>query len=80
MSDLLRKGLIAIFFSTFFLVFVILTMVEPYLYCTGDENTIIPECRVMDFSGEFILGVLIGGVLFLLDMGLVYLILAEILI
>ena len=80
MASLLVKGLVAIFFATFFLVFVVLTMIEPYLFCEGSDDVIIPECRVIDFSSEFILGMMIAGVLFLLDMGLVYLIIAELIL
>jgi hypothetical protein len=80
MVSLLTKGLISIFITTFFLVFILLFMVEPNLICEEVEGSAFPECRVSSYSGDFILGVAIAGVLFLLDMGLVYIILSDILI
>ncbi|MFH0956800.1 MAG: hypothetical protein V1813_02985, partial [Candidatus Aenigmatarchaeota archaeon] len=56
---------------SFFLVFVLLFMIEPALYC--DEGG---KCALVD-AGSFIMGVLVAGGLFLLDMGLLYMTLVD---
>lgn len=76
-ENLPLKSLVPVFITTFFLVFFLFTMVEPNLICTETGDSIMPECRVKSFSGDFILGLLIVGILFLLDMSLVYLMLGD---
>jgi len=69
------KKISAIFLVTFFLVFVIFTMVEPNFQCPPDGG--VSGCRFLDISGNFILGLLIAGVLFLFDMLILYMTLSE---
>lgn len=79
MGSILHKGLISVFLATFALVFVLFTMVEPYITCE-DTGNIIPACRAYTLSGDFILGVAIVMMLFLVDMALVYLLISEVLL
>lgn len=74
--DLPWKGMIPIFITTFLLVFVIFTMVEPSFSCSEATG----ECSLVSSPGDFILGIAISGVLFLIDMGLVYMILSDIML
>jgi hypothetical protein len=71
MKNLPLKNLAPIFIVSFFLIFVVLFMVEPAFYC--DETG---ACTLAD-SGSFIMGTLAAGVLFLLDMGLLYMTLMD---
>jgi len=77
MDSFVVKNLSAIFLVTFFLVFILLLMVQPYIDCTEDLNAIIPECRIFTFTGELMLGLLLAGALFLIDLGIVYLLLSD---
>ena len=77
MDSFIVKNLSAIFFVTFFLVFILLLMVQPYIECSDDVNAIIPKCRIFTFNGELILGILLAGALFLIDLGIVYLLLSD---
>jgi hypothetical protein len=68
------KKISLIFLVTFLLVFVIFTMVEPNFQCPEGN---LQECRFLDISGNFVLGILISGVLFLFDMLMLYMTLSE---
>lgn len=70
------KNVGLLFLVTFFLVFVIFTMVEPKFHCWDSAGNDIP-CRSFSIGGDFILGIMISGVLFLFDMLLVYMTLSE---
>ncbi|MCD6496593.1 MAG: hypothetical protein J7K54_04950 [Candidatus Aenigmarchaeota archaeon] len=70
------KNVGLVFFVTFILVFVLFTMVEPKFHCYDSYGNDIP-CRTFSIGGDFILGLLISGVLFLFDMLLVYMTLSE---
>ncbi len=52
-------------------------MVQPYIECNEDMNAIIPECRIFNFTGELMLGLLLAGALFMIDLGIVYLLLSD---
>ena len=68
------KNISIIFIATFLLVFVIFTMIEPNLHCPEGD---IKDCKFLDISGTFILGIMISGVLFLFDMLMLYMTLSE---
>lgn len=80
MQELPIKKLIPIFIVTFLLVFVVFFMVEPYFICEDNLDAIIPECTISIINAEFITGIMIVGVLFLLDMALVYMILGDLML
>jgi hypothetical protein len=71
-ANLPLKNLIPIFIVSFLLIFVVLFMVEPAFYCDGNG-----ACSLAD-AGGFIMGILAAGILFLLDMGLLYMTLMDI--
>lgn len=80
MSNILSKEIIGIFAATFLLVFIVLTMVEPNMTCKDTENSLFPECKVQNIGGDFILGLAISAVLLLLDLGLVYILISDLVI
>jgi len=77
MEGSLKRGLLAIFIVTFILVFTLFFMIEPNLYCVNEIDDPIPQCRVMAISGDFILGLVVVAIMFLLDMAFVYMLLAD---
>ena len=78
LENLPLKSLIPIFVVSFFLIFVVLFMVMSSMYC-GEEVEGPTGCMIIDF-GTFIPGILVAGMLFLLDMGLLYTVLEDMLI
>lgn len=72
-------GVVFIFIATFFLVFIFFTMVEFNLIC--DENSgesIIPKCTIMEGrGGDFVVGIMLVGVLSMIDVGVVYKVLID---
>lgn len=74
-KDLPLKETGVIFIVTFVLVFVVFTMVEPFFHCSGTGGA--GGCQLAGMMGTFILGLMISGALFLLDMTLLYMILSE---
>jgi hypothetical protein len=77
LKNLPVKNLVPIFIVTFLMIFVIFVMVEPNMYCEDDGVSLFPKCTIVDSGGTFILGLLIAGVLFLLDMALLYMTLCD---
>jgi hypothetical protein len=75
-------GLGIIFLTTFSLIFIFFVMVEFSLLCVeGDENSLMPKCEIIEGkSGDFILGLLLVGVLSMLDIGIVYHVLIDFLV
>ncbi len=74
------KKLLPIFIVTFLMIIVVFTVIEPVMYCEETESY-IPECSLVHGGeGNFIMGVLIAGALFLLDMMLLYMTLGELLL
>ena len=71
------KNLIPIFIVTFIMIFVIFVLVEPSMYCEETGDSPFPSCNVVEGDGNFILGILIAGVLFLIDMALLYMTLGD---
>ena len=49
-------------------------MVEPAFYCPDIEGG---NCRFLNITGEFILGLAVAGILFLFDMVLLYMTLSD---
>ncbi len=74
-ENLPLKNIVPIFIVTFVMIFVAFTFIEPSMYCE-DSGGAVPDCRIMD-SSSFIMGVLASGVLFLLDMALLYMTLGD---
>lgn len=72
-------GVVFIFIATFFLVFIFFTMVEFNLICDGDDGeSIIPECTVIEGrGGDFVVGIMLVGVLSMIDVGVVYKVLID---
>jgi hypothetical protein len=75
LESLPLKSLIPIFAVSFLMVFTILFMMEPAMYC-GEDVEGPTGCMVTDFN-SFITGLLAAGVLFLIDMGLLYMTLGD---
>jgi len=72
LNSSLSKGLVAIFFVTFFIVFLLFTKVEPHFICKDSPGSLIPSCTLSQIGGDFIIYLIIVGMLFLFDMILVY--------
>ncbi len=72
-------GIVFIFIATFFLVFIFFTMVEFNLECAEDGgDSLIPKCKIIEGrGGDFVIGILIVGILTLVDVGVVYNILID---
>jgi hypothetical protein len=72
-------GVAGIFILTFLLIFIFFTMVEYNLTCADlQEDTIIPECQITaGRGGDFVLGVLLVGLVMMGDMALIYKILID---
>ncbi len=72
-------GIVAIFITTFLLVFTFFTMIEYNLSCTGEKvNPLIPKCTVTKGrGGDFILGLFVVGILTMVDMGIVYKVMVD---
>ncbi|MBN1897111.1 MAG: hypothetical protein JW789_05345 [Candidatus Aenigmarchaeota archaeon] len=78
LEKLPTRNVVIIFSATFFLVYVLFTMVEPSLACTdGTGSLFTTGCSTLTITGDFILGVMISGVIFLFDMIIVYMTLSE---
>ncbi len=75
-------GVAFIFISTFFLVFIFFTMVEFNLVCAGySGNSFIPQCKIMEGrGGDFVIGVMLVGILSMIDIGVVYKVLIDFLV
>lgn len=73
LKSLPLKSIIIIFIVTFLLVFILFTMVEPYFDCPSIGG----GCRLTEVTGNFVIGLMISGVLFLFDMLLLYMTLSE---
>lgn len=78
-GSLLLRVLVAIFFTTFFLVFVFIIMIGPSLSCE-DTGGLMPECEIIGTFGDFLLGIAIIGILLLVDVALVYVLLSELIL
>ncbi|MBN2331015.1 MAG: hypothetical protein JXC85_04305 [Candidatus Aenigmarchaeota archaeon] len=72
-------GILFIFIATFFLVFIFFTMVEFNLECAEDGgDSFMPKCRIVEGrGGDFVIGVMLVGVLGMIDMGVVYKVLID---
>ena len=78
LGKLPKRNIVIIFFVTFGLVFVLFTMVEPSLACTdGTGSLFTTGCKSISIKGDFFLGIMIAGVLFLFDMIFTYMTLSE---
>lgn len=78
LGKLPMRNIVIIFIMTFGLVFVMFTMVEPSLACTdGTGSLFTTGCKSISITGNFFLGIMIAGVLFLLDMLFTYMTLSE---
>lgn len=75
LESLPLKSIVPIFIVSFLMVFAILFMMEPAMYC-GEDVEGPSGCMITDFS-SFITGLLATGVLFLIDMGLLYMTLGD---
>jgi len=72
-------GIVAIFITTFLLVFFFFTMIEYNLSCTEEQVApLVPKCTVTEGGGgDFVLGLFVVGVLTMVDMGIVYKVLID---
>jgi len=80
MENIPLMKMLPIFAVTFLMILVVFIFIEPSMYCE-ETDSYIPECALVHGGeGNFIMGVLIAGALFLLDMLLLYMTLGELLL